>query len=170
MTSASASFDNSTVRFTCFAVLFAVLLIPSAVDTAHGQEQDRYRSLTDSLVKTYNRLWDRQDIAGMDAMLTDDAVFLSPFQMRVSRDTIRATVFAKNPQRFHDTWSEEDFSSIDGNNAYSIGRMGFNVYNRDGKKTGSTEAQYVMTFVRHSDNRWRVKLIIVPKANSSPLR
>ena len=145
-------------RVTLFLIVFSIVVVP-----ARGQEHRQFKSLTDSLVKTYNQRWDRQDVAGMYAMLTDNAVFVSPFQMRVSRDTIRSTVLAVNPQRFHDTWSEEDISSVDGDNAYSIGRMGFNIYDKGGRKTGSTEAQYLMTFFRSANRLWRVRLIIVPK-------
>jgi len=118
-------------------------------------------TLTDSLTKVYNKLWDKNDTAAIYKMLQPDAFFKSPFQLRYGRDTMRATVLKTNPTRFKDSRSDERYSHVEENMCYSVGTLTFSEYTRDGNYSGKdTKADYIMVFTRKNDGPWKVQMVI----------
>ena len=118
-------------------------------------------SLTDSLTKVFNKLWDKNDTAAIYRMLQPDAFFKSPFQLRYGRDTMRATVLRTNPTRFKDCRSTERFSHVEENMCYSVGTLTFSEYTKDGNYSGKdTKADYIMVFTRNGDQPWKVQMVI----------
>jgi hypothetical protein len=119
----------------------------------------KYRSIPDSLVHAFTHLWDLDDVSGMYAMLMPDAVFDSPFSTWVGRDSIRARGLLVIPQTLHDTRSEERYSSVDGDDAYSVGALFFKEFDRQGRVGGQRRSDYLMVFV-HKPDGWKVRAIV----------
>lgn len=137
----------------CMAVCFCFLFYQSSF----AQKS----TLTDSLTKAFNKLWDKNDTAAIYKMLQPDAFFKSPFQLRYGRDTMRATVLRTNPTRFKNSRSTEQFSHVEENMCYSVGTLTFSEYTKDGNYSGKdTKADYVMVFTRQNNGPWKVQMLI----------
>jgi hypothetical protein len=118
-------------------------------------------TLTDSLTKAFNKLWDNNDTTTMYNMLQPDAFFKSPFQFRYGRDTMQATVLKTNPSRFKNCRTIEKASHVEENMCYSIGALTFSVYNEDGSYSGKDQqADYIMVFTRKKKGPWKVQMMI----------
>jgi ketosteroid isomerase-like protein len=115
---------------------------------------------TESLVRKFHDAWNEEDIAGMIAMLHEDAFFKSPFQLRYGREEMAKTVLITNPPIFKVTEIQEMHSRVDGNMAWSIGKMKSDVYNEWGlKEQDPWHNDYVYLFVL-KDGEWKLQMMV----------
>ena len=136
-----------------------LLLLLLALPTESFAQQPS--SLTDSLVREFNSLWDRNDVKQMVEHLQDDAFFKSPYQLRYSRDTMAKTVLLTNPPVFRIVRSQELFNHVEARIAWSIGKMTSDILDENGSKTGKTlDSDYVYVFTKRKDDKWKVQMLI----------
>lgn len=115
---------------------------------------------TDSLVKQFTKAWNEEDMDRMHFLLDSTAFFKSPFQLRYSRDTMEATVLKTNPPVFKVVQQTETHSLVDGNHAWSIGKMVSDVYDSEGNKE---DEQWFNDYVYMFINRggvWKLQMLL----------
>lgn len=136
----------------------AILLLSVLPTGVFAQQQ---LTFTDSLVREFNALWDRDDLKGMVDKLQDDAFFKSPFQLRYSKDTMAKTILVTNPPAFRNLRTQELFNHVEERTAWSIGKLTGDVFDSMGKKTGKELiSDYVYVFTKRADNEWKVQMLI----------
>ena len=120
-------------------------------------------SLTDSLVRQFHAAWNANHLEGMVAQLQPDAFFKSPHQLRYGRDVMAATVLTVNPPVIKDCDSEEWHSHMDGEVAWSIGRLYCNSYDEDGnitKRGTDKSTEYTYLFTKDQAGRWKLQMLL----------
>jgi ketosteroid isomerase-like protein len=114
---------------------------------------------TDSLVRQFHEAWNGEDMELMYDLLDDNAFFKSPFQLRYTRDSMKATVLKTNPPVFKVIEQIESESKCKGNLAWSIGKMVCDVYDENGKKEKDQwHNDYVYMFVKRDDH-WKLQML-----------
>jgi ketosteroid isomerase-like protein len=137
-------------------IAFPVLLLFFSVNLK-AQSQT---TLTDSLVKSFNKAWNNEDIPKMISLLDSSAFFKSPYQLRYSRDTMAATVLITNPPVYKVAKQTELYSHVENNIAWSIGKVTADIYDKNGKTNESPlNIDYLFVFVRKNSD-WKLQMMI----------
>ena len=136
-----------------------LLLFFVSINLSFSQEKT---TLTDSLTKRFNKLWDSNDISAMVSMIQPTAFFESPYQLRYGRDTMEITVLKTNPPVYKDVKSTEKYSHVESNIAWSLGNLSANIYDENGKKTGKIlNSSYTFVFTREGGKEWKLQMMIL---------
>jgi hypothetical protein len=118
-------------------------------------------TFTELLVDRFHEAWNEEDIPKMISLLDPDAFFKSPFQLRYSRDTMKATVLITNPPVFKVVEQTELYSYVKGDMAWSIGEIVSDVYDENGNKEEEQwPADYLYLFVKDEESNWKLKMMI----------
>ncbi len=131
---------------------------------AFGQAGNAQTKLTftDSIVHKFSKAWDENNLDEMLDMLQDDAFFKSPFQFRYTKDTMAKKVLLTNPPRFKNSRTQETFSHVETNYAWSIGKLKTDIFDAQGNNTGKELlADYLYVFTKKEDNVWRMQMLIL---------
>jgi ketosteroid isomerase-like protein len=99
----------------------------------------------------------------MAAQLQPDAFFKSPDQFRYGRDMMAKTVLTANPPVIKDCYSEERHSHVDGEVAWSIGRLYCNSYDEDGnitKRGTDKSTEYTYMFTKDEGGSWKLQMVM----------
>ena len=116
--------------------------------------------LTDSLVNQFNLAWNAEDLNRMREMLAPDAFFKSPYQLRYSRETMLATVLARNPAKYKVTDYTEEHSVVKEDMAWSLGELVCDVYDENGEKEEETlKIDFLGVFVK-TRGEWKIQMLI----------
>lgn len=112
-------------------------------------------TLTDSLMKQWDAAWNNKDTDALESMLQPNVIFESPYNIRISKDSIAATTFKVVLPSLGDLKSTELRTLIDSNIAWSIGRATGTWSNNK-----SWEATYTFEFKRKADKDWKIQMLI----------
>jgi hypothetical protein len=138
-------------------IFFICLIVSGQAGNAQAK-----LTFTDSLVHNFNKAWDENNLKEMLDMLQEDAFFKSPFQLRYTKDTMAKTVLLTNPSRFKNSRTQEIFSHIETNLAWSIGKLKTDIFDGQGNNTGKElQADYIYVFTKKEDNIWRMQMLIL---------
>ena len=137
-------------------VLFVFIFIIPLISFSQAND-----TFTHRLVSDFHKAWNDEDLDRMENLLDKDAFFKSPFQLRYSRDTMMNTVLRKNPKIFKVSEIIETHSRVNGNQAWSIGKMTSDMYNSAGNKTGKQwHNDYVYLFIRDEKGDWKLQMLL----------
>lgn len=118
-------------------------------------------TITDSLVKQFQKAWNSEDTSRMISLLDENAFFKSPFQLRYGRDTMARTVLITNPPAFKVKQQSELYSYVKGDLAWSIGNMVSDVYDEEGNPEKEPwKNDYIYVFTRNKNNEWKLLMMI----------
>ncbi|MEJ2583822.1 MAG: hypothetical protein P8Z38_01885 [Robiginitalea sp.] len=120
-------------------------------------------SLTDSLVADFHAAWNANDLHEMLTRLQEDAFFKSPHQLRVGRAELAKTVLKSNPPMIRDCRNLEYYSHVEGDIAWSVGRLFCNSYDESGNLTMKGEektTEYTYVFTRNPKGVWKIQMLL----------
>jgi ketosteroid isomerase-like protein len=118
---------------------------------------------THKLVSEFHAAWNKNDLETMVNLLQPDAFFKSPHQLRYGRDEMASTVLLANPPFIKDCWTEEWYSYMENDIAWSIGRLYCNTYNDSGEivmKGTEKSTEYTYVFSRDQGGNWKIQMLL----------
>lgn len=137
-------------------ILFFLLI--SAATSSYAQNTN---SVTATIMRRYDRAWNHKDARALVGMIRPNAIFESPYHIRMSRDSIMSTVFKSELAVMDDLKTTEYRSQISGNMAWSIGKVTGNVYNSRNKKSFTPwHATYTFEFTKRAGGNWKIQMMV----------
>ena len=109
---------------------------------------------TDSLMQKWNKAWNQKNVAALTSMVQPNVVFESPYNIRISRDSLAASIFKYELPRLGNIQSTELHSQTDGDMAWSIGEVTGIENNEPWKAT------YTFEFTRKNGGNWKIQLLV----------
>lgn len=106
-------------------------------------------------MKQWDTAWNNKDATALKSMLQPNVVFESPYNIRISRDSIAATTFKVVLPSLDSLRSSELHSLVNDNMAWSIGKAtGIWSNNKSWKAT------YTFEFTRRANQDWKIQMLI----------
>ena len=98
------------------------LILITFISTTFSSLAQERSALTDSLMKQLDITLNNKDVKTLKSLLQLNAIFESPYQTRISKDSIAATIFRIELASLSDIKSTE-LHTVDDNMAWSIGKV-----------------------------------------------
>ena len=133
--------------------IFLILLTFSSITFCSFAQQTS--ALADSLMKQWDMAWNNKDVGTLKSMLQSNAIFESPYQIRISKDSIAASIFKVELASLDDVHSTELHTLVDDNMAWSIGKV-TGIWSNNQPWEGT----YTFEFTRKAGQDWKIQMLI----------